>query len=110
MTTAMKRYEITVDGTAYPFVQTMGAMLRFKDVTGKDFSEFDASKTSDTVAWIWCCAVSGSKREGKQFPLSMEEMADLMTVEDMNDCLHAVSSANADDGVGNEDGEKKRPV
>lgn len=105
----MKRYEITVDGIAYPFVQTMGAMLRFKDVTGKDFSEFDASKTSDTIAWIWCCAVSASKREGKQFPLTMEEMADLMTVEDMNDCLHSVSSGNVvEDGTGTAEEKKSR--
>ena len=103
----MARYEITVDGIAYPFVQTMGAMLRFKDVTGKDFSEFDASKTSDTIAWIWCCAVSASRREGKQFPLSMEEMADLMTVEDMNDCLRSVASgSSAEDGAGSAE-EKK---
>ena len=105
----MRRYEITVDGTSYPFVQTMGAMLRFKDMTGKDFSEFDASKTSDTVAWIWCCAVSGSKREGKQFPMTMEEMADMMTVEDMNDCLHSVASGNvSEDGTGSSDEKKSR--
>lgn len=80
---------------------------RSEDVTGKDFSEFDASKTSDTIAWIWYCAVSASKREGKQFPLTMEEMADMMTVEDMNDCLHSVSSGNVvEDGT--ESAEEKK--
>ena len=103
----MKRYEITVDGTAYPFVQTMGAMLRFKQVTGKDFSHFEVGNTADAIAWIWSCAVSASKREGKQFPLTMEEMADLMTVEDMNECIRSL----APDGGGETDagaaGEKK---
>lgn len=105
----MARYEITVDGIAYPFVQTMGAMLRFKDVTGKDFSEFDASKTSDTIAWIWACAASSSKREGRQFPLSMEEMADLMTVEDMKECVRMITESRRKEAGEGAD-EKKSPA
>lgn len=104
----MARYEITIDGVTYPFVQTMGAMLRFKDVTGKDFSEFDQSKTSDAIAWIWACAASSSKREGRQFPLSMEEMADLMTIEDMSECVRMISEARKEEGEATD--EKKSPA
>ena len=49
----MKKIEITINGKAYPCRQTMGAMLRFKQETGKEVTELGNS-FSDLCVFLWC--------------------------------------------------------
>lgn len=99
----MKHVEISVNGTAYPCSPTMGAMLRFKQETGKEITEIDPKSFSDLCTYLWCCVVSGAKREGKQFDMSLMEFADSLTPEDMAQWNAAIMS-EVDPG---DDGEKK---
>ena len=71
-----RRIEITVNGEAYPCYQTGGAMLRFKDLTGKEVTEIEAKSISDLIKFLWCCTVSACAREKRQFPLSLMDFAD----------------------------------
>lgn len=79
----MKRIEITINGEAYPCSPTMGAMLRFKQETGKEITEIDPTSFTELCTYLWCCVVSGAKREGKAFDLSLMDFADSLTPEDM---------------------------
>ena len=102
----MKRIEITINGEAYPCSPTMGAMLRFKQETGKEITEIDPTSFTELCTYLWCCVVSGAKREGKAFDLSLMEFADSLTPEDMAEWNKAITVEVANNGGA--DGEKKR--
>lgn len=88
----MKRIEINVNGTAYPCSPTMGAMLRFKQETGREITEINPGSFSDLCTYLWCCVVSASKREGKDFNLSLMDFADNINPDDMNEWSEAVTA------------------
>ena len=89
-----KRYIIiNINGEAYPCSPTMGAMLRFKEETGKEITEIDPTSFTDLCTYLWCCVVSGAKREGKQFDMSLMDFADSLTPDDMTEWNTAISSA-----------------
>lgn len=79
----MKSIEINVNGTVYPCSPTMGAMLRFKQQTGREITEIDPTSFSDLCTYLWCCVASAAKREGKPFDLSLMDFADSLEPEDM---------------------------
>lgn len=102
----MKRIEITINGTAYPCSPTMGAMLRFKQETGREITEIDPTSFTDLCTYLWCCVASAAKREGKPFDLSLMEFADSLIPEDMAEWNTAITKdAEASDDA---PGEKKR--
>ena len=84
----------------------MGAMLRFKQETGREITEIDPTSFSDLCTYLWCCVVSAAKREGKQFDMSLMDFADNLTTEDMTQWSEAIKGEDEpDDGA---TGEKKR--
>lgn len=104
----MKYVEITVNGTAYPCTSTAGAMLRFKQQTGREINEIDPSSFSELFTYMWCCVVSGAKREGRSFDMSLMDFADAVCPEDFaawRDAMTAEAEAKAEEP----DGEKKSP-
>ena len=48
----MKRIEITINGTAYPCSPTMGAMLRFKEQTGREITQIDPSSLNNLYTYL----------------------------------------------------------
>ena len=106
----MKRIEITVGGETYPCMPTMGAMVRFRQETGKEITEIDAGSFTELCTYLWCCVVSGAKREGKRFDLPFMDFADALTPDDMAEWNRAVlSGPDTDDETPDADGEKKSP-
>lgn len=104
----MKRIEITVNGKAYPCSPTMGAMLRFKQETGREITEIKPNSFTDLCTYLWCCVMSASKREGIQFEMSLLDFADGITPDDMAEWNEAISQvAQGDNGEGSD--EKKSP-
>lgn len=61
----------------------MGAMLRFKEQTGKEITELDAASFNDQVTFLWCCVKSACAREKIPFDLSLMEFADSIEPEEM---------------------------
>ena len=79
-----ERGRITISGTEYPIIITMGALLRFARLTGKDASNIGAS-TTDTVMFIWCCLESSAKHQGKGLPWKdLEDFADSLLLSDLS--------------------------
>lgn len=102
----MKRITIEINGKLYPCTPTMGAMLRFKRETGKEITEIDAGSFSDLCTYLWCCVVSGCKREGSDFDMTLMQFADALTPDDMTRWQEAVAADAGGDDTG---AEKKSP-
>ena len=85
----MAKVEITINGVAYPCRQTMGAMLRFKQETGKEVTEIDPGSFSDLCTYLWCCVKSASKADGIDFSLSLMDFADNVTPEEATEWAEA---------------------
>lgn len=98
----MKRVEINVNGKAFPCGPTMGAMLRFKQETGREITEINASSFSDLCTYLWCCVVSASRREGLEFTMTLMDFADSISPEDMTEWNEAIMASASD-----ADGKKK---
>lgn len=103
----MAKVEITVNGKAYPCRPTMGAMLRFKQETGREVTEIDEDHLSDLCTYLWCCIASACKADGVEFGLSLMDFADSITQDEMHGWVAAVSKEAEQDENGG-DGEKKR--
>lgn len=100
----MKSYEVIVNGTAYPCRPTMGAMLRFKQETGREITEMTPGSVADLCIYLWCCVVSASKREGKPFDMSLMDFADSLSQEDMEQWSEAVTAESEEEhGVAGEE-------
>ena len=78
-----KKLTITVDGKEYPCRPTMGAMLRFKQETGREVTQIEPGDLSGLVTYLWCCIRSSCKREGTDFPLSLMDFADSIDPQDV---------------------------
>lgn len=102
----MKRIEIKIGGASYPCYQTAGAMLRFKDLTGKEVTEIKGNELSSLIRFLWCCTVSACKREDIQFPLSLMEFADAIDPDQMEAWQQDL---NAETAAPETDGQKKSP-
>lgn len=104
-----KGIEIEIDGAIYPCRMTMGAMVLFKEQTGREVTDIDAGSLSDMCRFLWCCVKSASRRDKVEFPLTFEDFADGVTPDIILSWTEAIqqnaggSASGATDG----DGEKK---
>lgn len=86
----MAKIEIKINGEAYPCRPTMGAMLRFKEQTGKEITDLDTTSFTELCTYLWCCIKSACAREQKQFDLSLLDFADSIDPDDMNAWASAI--------------------
>lgn len=97
-----------MNGKAFPCRQTMGAMLRFKQETGKEITEIEQGSFSDICTFLWCCVVSACKHDGIDFNMSLMDFADSISPEDMEKWNKDVQGEEtADDAEDNAESEKK---
>ena len=79
----MKKIMIEVGGKVYPCRLTMGAMLLFKQNTGKDVSQIDLNNVEEALWLMWCCVVSQCRAEGIEFEIDFQLFCDLLSPEDV---------------------------
>lgn len=91
----MRRAEVVVNGQAFPCRTTMGAMLRFKRETGKEVSDITDWGLTELCTFLWCCVVSASKHDGKDFDLSLMDFADSLTPDELNAWAETVKESRA---------------
>lgn len=82
--------ELTIKGHKYPCRVTMGAMVRFKRVSGKDVSAIGSEDVSDLVLFMWCCVSSACSADGVPFDLDFELFADLLEPDVLGAFLGAI--------------------
>lgn len=100
-TIATARREMKILG--YPCRQTMGAFLRFKRETGREATEITNDLT-DLLTFLYCCTASASAADGRDFDLTLEEFADRISPDELNEWTAAMQAEAAE---ANTDDEKK---
>lgn len=103
------KVEIRIDGELFPCYPTMGAMVRFKQETGREVSTIEDNSLSDACMYLWCCIVSASKREGKKFDMTFMDFADSIDLEDMQGWMSELLSKAQEATKEGVKGEKKTP-
>ena len=73
---AKKPMTIKIDGKSLPCFPTMGAMLRFKEETGRDVTEVKPHEVSAVCVYMWCCVKSACAREGEPFDYTVQDFLD----------------------------------
>ena len=99
-----RKITVTVDGREYPCYPTMGACVRFHDITGKEVAEIKGWQTSLQCVYLYCCVKSACEREKKEFPYECTEFCDNVPLEMLYSWLEASSEK-----VTEEEAEKKSP-
>lgn len=72
---------IKIKDKEYPCDSTMGALLRFKRLTGKDVSQVNGD-VGDSIAFLYCCCQSACNRDNLPFDLSLDDFADGISLDD----------------------------
>ena len=102
----MRIIESKIDGKEYPCRQTMGAMLRFKQETGKEVTEIGGN-LSDICAYLFCCVASACKKDNVPFDMSLLDFADSITPDDLNQWTEVVNGTAEQSPESDAEGEKK---
>ena len=97
---------IKMEGRELPCAPSMGAMLRFKEITDKEVNQIDAGSLSELCTYLYCCVASACNRAGIAFDMALMDFADRITPEDMAGWRDTVTTAAGD---ATEEGEKKSP-
>ena len=101
-------FTIEVEGAEYRCALTNGALLRFAETTGHEFGTPGTSQLRDSLAIIHACAVSGAEREGKEFPLTLMELADHTSPADLAAFARTITDILKPTGTAPAAGAKKK--
>lgn len=66
--TTRKMENITIKGKSYPFYMTMGALLIYKRMTGKEMSKVENPNIEDTMEIIYSIVKAASQANDIEFP------------------------------------------
>lgn len=82
---------------------TMGAMLRFKRLTGKEVHQIESDNVCSMVAFFYACVASACKADEVDFPHDLDTFADLIQPSDFESFNKALLNAPQE----GEEGKKK---
>lgn len=105
-----KKFQIQVNGKSYPCRPTMGAMLRFHQLTDREVSDIRPESISDLLTYLYCCVASASKADQIPFEMELMDFADAIMPDDLNQWATSLSSsqqAAVEPMPGSEDEQKK---
>lgn len=103
-----KAINIQIGDRTYPFRMTLGAMLRFKRVSGKEVSEIDETNTEEVAQLLYACIASSSAADKVPFSLSFDEFCDLATVQDITEMQALLAQPDPVEDAGEGAGEEKK--
>lgn len=87
---------LEVGGRKLPCRITMGAMVRFKRATGHDVSKLDTADIEEMVTFVHCCVASACVAEKVDFDMSVEEFADNLESDALNEFYGSMETAESD--------------
>lgn len=74
----MEKKTIKVKGKELPCRVTMGALLRFKHLTGMEVSELKDSDVEGVLMFVYCCVASACNADGVELGMDAETFADCL--------------------------------
>lgn len=87
--------KIEIAGKSYPVRATMGALVRFRQMQGKEVSEMDENSSEDVCAYVYCILVSACNADKIDFEydfLTFCDIVDLTTINRISQMLVDPSS------------------
>ncbi len=72
MNKSKKQFEIDINGKKYPYRETMGAMVAFKQETGLD----TPANTEDTLKYMYHVVKAMCRRTGQECDLTFQQFID----------------------------------
>ena len=81
----------------------MGAMVRFKNETGRDVSALKEGDIADLIVLLWCCIKSACNADGVAFEEPIDLFADTLDSDVLQEFVKGLADQSASDG------QKKRP-
>ena len=88
----MKTIKIEIDGKEYPMRVTMGAMSIFEKETGRDVNQINGSAL-DTCVFVYGCVKSACRKDGVEFPYTLESFLDSCDVDAVTEWGNALDAA-----------------
>lgn len=95
----------TINGKEYPCRITMGAMLRFRNETGRDVTALKSDDICDLVIFLWCCMASACSADNVEFGYDLMEFADRLDEKDIKEFYNGTV-----EGVGESDNNANPPT
>lgn len=83
-----QQVKIVIKGQEYPCRVTLGAMRRFKKMTGNDISALKGDDIDGLITFMYCCTASACNADGVEFNLSIDDFADNLS--NMDDFVREV--------------------
>lgn len=90
----MKKTKITINGVEYPFRQTMGSMVRFKQMQGIEVAEIKEGDTENLCAYFYCIIKSACNADGVEFKDDFLSFCDKLTAEDIAEMTRQFEEGN----------------
>lgn len=91
--------KIRINGKEHAALLTGGALLRFKREAGYDFLRHpERMDTEGIIIMAWAAVKSTAARDGESFDMTVEQMADSMSLAELNALGEWVKSATNADG------------
>lgn len=84
---------LNVGGRKLPCRVTMGAMVRFKRATGHEVSNINTADMEEMVTFVHCCVVSACVVEKVDFDMTVEEFADNLEPDALNEFYGGMDAA-----------------
>ncbi|MDE6860947.1 MAG: hypothetical protein K2J65_11110 [Duncaniella sp.] len=69
----MKDFKIKVKRRELPYRITLRAMLKFKQLTGRDWGALEGNGITDLITFLWCCVWATCAVDGVEFTDDIEE-------------------------------------
>lgn len=77
--------EIEIAGKRYPVRVTMGALVRFRQMQGKEVSEMDENSSEDVCAYVYCILVSACNADNVEFGYDFLSFCDIVDLPKINE-------------------------
>lgn len=94
----MMSTQVTTHGKTYPSRVTMGALVRFKRITGKDVSQITGQDIAELAQFMYCCVESACKADDVPFDMDFETFADGISLEDFTAFQEQQLTSEGNDG------------
>lgn len=102
----MKDFEIKIKDVKYPCRVTLRAMLKFKQLTGRDWGQLDGNGVSDMITFLWCCVWAVCQTDGNEFPYELDEFSGHLDSSVFAKWMKYISDSNKGEKSADEDKKK----
>ena len=101
----MKDFEINIGKKKLPCRITLRAMLKFKQVTGRDWGALEGNGVTDLITFLWCCVWATCATDGVEFTEDLDDFTGHLDSNIFAEWMKYLGESNND--TSNSDNKKK---